>query len=77
MELKLFSDRISHPCRACLLLLGSLKKPFQEVQLNLIKGEHFRRAEVKPWRKVPVLQVWLRSPLSVDALSSNLYSTVK
>jgi hypothetical protein len=57
MELRLFSDRISHPCRACLLLLRCLEKPFHEQQLNLLRGDHFRREEVRPWKKVPVLQV--------------------
>jgi len=57
MELKLFSDRISHPCRACLLLLRSLERPFDEVKLNLLRGHHFKREELKPWLKVPVLQV--------------------
>ena len=57
MELKLFSDRISHPCRACLLLLRSLERPFDEVKLNLLRGHHYKREEVKPWLKVPVLQV--------------------
>ena len=57
MELKLFSDRVSHPCRACLLLLRSLERPFQEVKLNLLRGHHFKCQELKPWFKVPVLQV--------------------
>ena len=61
MELKLFSDRISHPCRACLLMLGSLGNRFEEVKLNLLRGDHFKTKEVAPWMKVPVLQVQRRT----------------
>jgi hypothetical protein len=38
-------------------MLGSLEKPFHEVKLNLLRGDHFKREEVRPWLKVPVLQV--------------------
>jgi len=53
-KLILYSDRVSHPCRACILALGKGGVPFEEKRLDLMKGEHMRVKEL-PLKKIPVL----------------------
>ena len=51
----LFGDRISHPSRACLMLLKTNQVPgFEERQVSLFKGEQHKLKEL-PFKQVPVL----------------------
>lgn len=52
--IKLFSDRISHPSRASLLLLKSARIPHEEINIKLFRGENMKRPEL-PFKKLPVL----------------------
>merc|ERR1712110_1086867 len=54
-SLKLFGDRISHPSRACLMLLKSTPAvEFEERSVSLFKGEQHTLKEL-PLKQVPVL----------------------
>jgi glutathione S-transferase len=53
-KMLLFSDRISHPARACLLLLKRTGLPYEEKKLDMFKGDHLRTKEL-PMKKLPVL----------------------
>jgi len=54
MSLTLYSDRMSHPVRACLLFLRANNVNFKEQKLNLMKGEHLRHPDL-PCQTVPTL----------------------
>jgi len=50
----LYSDRISHPARACLLTLKRTNLAFEEKQNALLTGAYMKNKEL-PFRKIPVL----------------------
>ncbi|CDP09754.1 unnamed protein product [Coffea canephora] len=59
MKLKLFVHRLSQPSRAVLIFCKLNKIEFEEVQIDLSKGEHLSPEfkEINPMHKVPAMEV--------------------
>ncbi|CDP22238.1 unnamed protein product [Coffea canephora] len=59
MKLKVFADRGSQPSRAVLILCKANGIEFEEVQIQLAKGEHKspEYEAINPMKQVPAIEV--------------------
>ncbi|KAJ9577793.1 hypothetical protein L9F63_005649, partial [Diploptera punctata] len=57
MVLKVYNNLMSQPSRAILLFLKANNIPFENISVNLAKGEHFTEEyeKLNPLKKVPVI----------------------
>ena len=54
--LRLFADKISHPSRFCIQFLQINKIPYEEENVNLMRGANKNHPEL-PFKQIPVLKV--------------------
>ena len=55
-KLTLYSDRISHPVRACLLFLKANGIDFKEETVSILRGVHFNHPQL-PTKRLPTLEL--------------------